>query len=52
MKRIYIRKLHECENVLFSYKCIYILLQIVLNDFKVLKRMLTVIIRVKDKLVY
>ena len=26
VKRICIRKLHECENVLFAYKCIYILL--------------------------
>ena len=52
MKRICIRKLHECENVLFAYKCIDILLQIVFNDFNALKRMLTVRIRVKDKLVY
>ena len=44
MKRICIRKLHECENVLFAYKCIY--------DFNALKRMLIVRIRVKDKLVY
>ena len=52
MKRICIRKLHECENVLFAYKCIYILLKIVLNDFNAIKRMLTVRIQVKDKLVY
>ena len=45
MKRICIRKLHECENVLFAYKC-------VLNAFNALKRMLTVRIRVNDKLVY
>ena len=28
VKRICIRKLHECENVLFSYKCIYIYIYI------------------------
>ena len=52
MKRICIRKLHESENVLFAYKCIYILLKIVLNDFNSLTRILTVRIRVKDKFVY
>ena len=51
MKQIFIRKLHECENVLFAYKCIYILKLIVLNYFNTLKIMLTVRIRVKDRIV-
>ena len=31
VKRICKRKLHECENVLFAYKCIYIYIYTIVN---------------------